>query len=306
MVRKTGEVKFVVAGPLVYPAGEYDDNVTYTRTTLSVPVVLCEGQYYVLNKKGSFKGINPKTDYATNGTKATWNKMDLMKYAFIEVLMANFAKLASAVFYGNYMFSQQGKNASGEATNDYHKFGTDAFTPNLMLDFQTGEASFSNGNITFGADGEIVCNKGIFKIGVKKIFREISLNDYTTESFKANLAQGLNYVFTKNVGNDTHSMTLPSSLDLDGFESEMYFYGNPGWVIISGENGVYPFMYNGMRVKQIKIGSFPRRLSLTARKSNLTNADYVEWWITNTSDYTLSGKVSDGSYNLATTVYYNT
>ena len=170
---------------------------------------------------------------------------------------------------------------------------------------RTGDASFARGNILFGSDGSIVCNKGIFKIGIQKVFREVSLNNYTSESFKANLTQGLNYVFTKNVGNDTHSMTLPNSLDLDGFASEMYFYGNPGSVIISGENGDYPFMYNGMRVKQIKIGAFPRRLSLTARKSNLFNANYVEWWITNTNDYTLSGKVSDGRYNLATSVYYN-
>lgn len=312
LASKTGEVTYLKKGDkgdigaLIYPAGEYLSTISYSRTTLSAPMVLHEEKYYVLNKEGTFIGINPKTDYAANGNKATWVLMDKVKYAFIEMLMANFAKLASAVFYGQYMFSQQGTNADGAATSDYCKFGTDAFTPNLMLDFQTGEASFSNGNITFGADGEIVCNKGIFKIGVQKIFREISLNDYTTESFKANLGQGLNYVFTKDVGNDTHRMTLPASLDLDGFESEMYFYGNPGWVIISGENGVYPFMYNGMRVKQIKIGSFPRRLSLTARKSNLSGANYVEWWITNTNDYTLSGKVSDRSYDLATSVYYNT
>lgn len=30
-------------------------------------------------------------------------------------------------------------------------------------------------------------------------------------------------------------MTLPTSTDLDGFDSEMIFYGNPGAVMISGE-----------------------------------------------------------------------
>ena len=66
------------------------------------------GQYYVLNKEGTFKNINPKKDYAANGSKATWVLMDKVRYSFVEILMANFAKLASAVFYGQYMFSQYG------------------------------------------------------------------------------------------------------------------------------------------------------------------------------------------------------
>ena len=170
---------------------------------------------------------------------------------------------------------------------------------------RTGDASFAKGNILFGSDGSIVCNKGIFKVGIQKVFREISLNDYTTESFKADLTQGLNFIFTKNVGNDTHYMTLPNSLDLDGFESEMIFYGNPGSVYVSCENGLYPFMYNGLRVKQVRIATFPRRLNVVARKCNLIGADYVEWWITNTNDYTVSSKDMYDRCELATSVYYN-
>lgn len=142
LATKTGQVKFQPKGdlpPLIYPAGVYSPDVTYERTNLVAPMVLCETQYYVLNKDGSFKGINPKTDYAANGKKATWILMDKFQYAFIEMLMVNFAKLASAVFYGDYMFSQQGVDASGNTTFDYHKFGTDAFTPNLMFNFMTGE-----------------------------------------------------------------------------------------------------------------------------------------------------------------------
>lgn len=160
LARKTGEVKYVAAGPMVYPAGKYDPAVTYTRTALVVPMVLCDTLYYVLNKKGSFKGINPKTDYATNKAKATWVMMDQMKYAFVEVLMANFAKLASAVFHGNFMFSQQGTNAAGAATNDYTKFGTDAFTPNLMLDFLTGLFKCKNVDI----EGTITANAAFIKM----------------------------------------------------------------------------------------------------------------------------------------------
>ena len=170
---------------------------------------------------------------------------------------------------------------------------------------RTGDASFAKGNILFGSDGSIVCDKGIFKVGIQKVFREVSLNNYTAEAFKADLTQGLNFIFTKNEGNETHYMTLPNSLDLDGFESEMIFYGNPGSVYVSCENGSYPFMYNGLRVKQVKIGAFPRRLHVIARKCRLLGTAYVEWWITNTNDYTVSSKDMYDRCELATSVYYN-
>lgn len=169
LASKTGQVKFLQKGdpgaqgpigPLVYPAGEYSASTGYTRTALSTPMVLCEGQYYVLAKEGTFKGVNPKTDYAANGSKATWVVMDKIQYAFIEVLMANFAKLASAVFYGQYMFSQQGVDANGNSTNNYRNFGTANFTPNLLLDFQTG--SFKGKEVE--VQGDITANTMFLKV----------------------------------------------------------------------------------------------------------------------------------------------
>lgn len=152
LASKTGQVKYLQkgepgaqgpAGPLIYPAGEYGASVSYTRTSLSAPMVLCEGQYYVLNKEGTFKNINPKNDYAANGSRATWVLMDKMKYAFAEVLMANFAKLASAVFYGQYMFSQYGIDNDGNPSSDYRNFEKGTFFPNLMFDFLRGNGVFS-------------------------------------------------------------------------------------------------------------------------------------------------------------------
>lgn len=169
LASKTGQVKFLQKGdpgaqgpigPLVYPSGEYSASIDYTRTALSAPMVLCEGQYYVLAKEGTFKGVNPKTDYAANGSKATWVVMDKIQYAFIEVLMANFAKLASAVFYGQYMFSQQGVDANGNSTNNYRNFGTANFTPNLLLDFQTG--SFKGKEVE--VQGDITANTMFLKV----------------------------------------------------------------------------------------------------------------------------------------------
>lgn len=55
------------------------------------------------------------------------------------ISMSDCAKLASAIFKGDYMFSQQGKNSNGGDTSEYQKFGTSDFIPNLQINLNTGE-----------------------------------------------------------------------------------------------------------------------------------------------------------------------
>lgn len=178
LASKTGQVNYNVPGatgpigPLVYPAGEYNAATKYIRTALSAPMVLDDGQYYVLNKEGTFTGIRPKDDYAANGSKATWVLMEYVKYAFVEVLMANFAKLGSAVFYGDVMMSQQGIDADGNESSSYQNYGkkrydpntgqsADLFTPNILFNFLTGAGHLGRKNIVFGSDGSINVSSNI-------------------------------------------------------------------------------------------------------------------------------------------------
>lgn len=157
MASKTGEVKYLQKGPrgmLPYPAGEYDLHTSYVCTEQVAPYVLYNGIYYVMNQVTTWVGQgvpsninNPQKDYAVNGTKATWIPFESYKALYVEILMANFAKLASAVFYDEYMFSQQGVDADGNPTSNYKGFGTNAFTPNILLNFQTGYSKFINADI---------------------------------------------------------------------------------------------------------------------------------------------------------------
>lgn len=141
---KTGEVKYTTRRPIVYPAGKWDKDTTYIANSFSCPQVEHEGQYYVLNRLGECIGVNPKESSASND--GIWILMDKMQYLFTEVLMAEFAKLASAIYWGDYTFSQYGKDASGGSTTDYSKFDpmkigqSDCpFTPNLMIDWLLGK-----------------------------------------------------------------------------------------------------------------------------------------------------------------------
>lgn len=131
-------------GPFVYPAGIYvqGSDTQYTATALTAPMVVFEKQMYILNVVGTVgSDLNPKDDYAANGSKATWVLMPQYKAAYYEIFFAEFAKLGSAIFSGDYMLSQHGVDAQGRESTDFEKFNpaTNDFTPNIMIDWLTGK-----------------------------------------------------------------------------------------------------------------------------------------------------------------------
>lgn len=139
------------SGRLPVPYGEYSSEVTYTATDLIAPYVLCAGKYYVMNKTTSVKGLNPQTDYAANGTNATWILLENYKAIFVELLMANLGLIGKAVFYNEYQYSQYGKkNATEVSESGQYDIPIDAggtFDPNLLLNFLTGYFRCNNVDI---------------------------------------------------------------------------------------------------------------------------------------------------------------
>lgn len=136
------------AGPSFYMAGTYSSTTSYTRNSFKAPVVQLDGLYYGQKKVGTITGINPKTDVANNG--GNWEVFDMFKYIFTEVAFILFGKLGSAIFNGDFMFSQHGVNSSGVANQDYTAFNPSledpttnaSFMPNILLNLFTGKAWF--------------------------------------------------------------------------------------------------------------------------------------------------------------------
>lgn len=217
LATKTGEVKFLQRGKrgmLPYPAGEYDLHTSYVCTDMLAPYVLYNGIYYVMNQVTTWVGQgmpsninNPQKDYAVNGTKATWIPFENYKAIYVELLMANFAKLASAVFYGDYMFSQQGVDADGNLTSNYKGFGSNDFTPNILLDFKTGYAKLINADIV-----GILRAKAVYTSFQRLIFE----SGYVLNPLK----DGLN-ILTQGNG-FTPTLVLPSPADWDGVQLTIY------------------------------------------------------------------------------------
>lgn len=151
-------------GRMPYPAGFWNADIEYTATDDIAPIVYYEAgsTYYVMRKTATIIGVNPMEDYRDNPTTSYWIPFEKYKAIFTEILMANFAKLASAVFYGDYMFSQHGKDADGNDTTNYGLFDPTKigqsncpFTPNLLLDLLLGKFMGLDVDIQGGKIGDL-------------------------------------------------------------------------------------------------------------------------------------------------------
>ena len=122
----------VIARPLVYYAPNDDD----------------QGQYFLL--QNNIKGRD--NTVANLNNTAYWRRVDKYEALYVKILMANYAKLASAVFYSDYMFSDLGivtTTGSLESHSEHIHGGTPmfingrlsgSFSPQLFLDFMGGAA----------------------------------------------------------------------------------------------------------------------------------------------------------------------
>lgn len=138
-------------GLMVYPAGAFDANTTYTATGETAPVVMYSGNFYVLKRGLTYSATSmpdnrktPAGDVAYGGADTRWQVFDKFNAIFADIVMADFAKLSSAVFYGDWLISQQGIR-NGAASTEYQYFKDGSFTPNFSVNFNTGEMHCVNG-----------------------------------------------------------------------------------------------------------------------------------------------------------------
>lgn len=146
-----------------------------------------------------------------------------------------------------------------------------------------GSGYLSNKKIEWDAEGNLT-----LQFGTRKKFEQYSIDDYDFEnSFKVDLENGLNFIFTKNKDNDPRTITIPCSDSYIGLEVEMIFDTNPGNIRIQCTNN-YALMCNGHDVRYISVAHSPRRLKLVARKYHFSSKGLCSWWIDNMGEYKLS------------------
>ena len=160
-------------GKIVYPAGVYDYNQTYTTTETTCPYVFDTdyNNYYILNadrwEGKANPNISPGKSYE-DSPNIYWTKMEFYEAIYSKVGIIANGLIGSVVFNGDYMFSQQGLDENGNFSNSYENFGittnneTVANDPNFSLDrsdlkfyptlcfnLKTGDGYVANKNISW-------------------------------------------------------------------------------------------------------------------------------------------------------------
>lgn len=142
------------AGYLLYPAGYWNDSTTYSKGSNSIPYVYHNNEYFVLSAD-SCVGKNP------DDGASYWTKIESFKSIQTEFILApnaTFGNSSGAIFYKNYLYSQQGLDGDGNrlhysqiadidsifetsTTGSATLTGHDTFKPNLSVNFYDGEIS---------------------------------------------------------------------------------------------------------------------------------------------------------------------
>lgn len=132
--------------------GDWSSTAQYTCSDFKMPYVSYSSQYYYMKETGTaIVGQDPATSAANGGM---WKLGDKSAFMIVGFLMAEFAKLASAIFSGDYMLSQYGAPSNGTGTQDanyttFNKNSPDSgWVPNLFINFLTGYLHCKNADIT--------------------------------------------------------------------------------------------------------------------------------------------------------------
>ena len=124
------------AGPMLYPAGKWDVTRTYSVSSNGKPYVVHGEKYYYLNSSSATGSDVP-------GASDKWVEIELMDTVFVKFGIIDYGMMSSAVFCGDWMFSQYGK---------VHYGGTSPLIIN-------GTASSGTG-ISVSADNIVTYNNG--------------------------------------------------------------------------------------------------------------------------------------------------
>ena len=149
-------------GQIIYPEGIYNVNTVYQGTADKTPYVYDsnDANYYVLNIVGTWQGTLHSNESPSTDTSNSWVKLDAFEALYTKIGIIANGLIGSAVFNGNYMFSQQGIDASEQTSTQYQNFDPEIptggeFTPNMLFDFRTGAGHMAAGKIKFGSDGSV-------------------------------------------------------------------------------------------------------------------------------------------------------
>lgn len=257
-------------GQVVYPAGVYGTEISYTTTDTKAPYVYdpSDGNFYVLNAVMTWKGSEqnnktPSQSYAES-QGSYWLRFDAYEAVYAKIGIIANGLIGSAVFNGNYMFSQQGTDANGNPSSNYEDFTGDdnsPFKPNLLIDFNTGDLTYKGvsqilayhmeENERLDINNEFPYNKIIAAEGCTIGFK--NSNRYNPRRIEVEGACTYNYALTgmyvNNVRLDTslEYVKIIESITIEyPADGQIYAYNTPDLLTKTGRFGEFSIVANNM------------------------------------------------------------
>ena len=196
-------------GQMVYPAGTYNVDATYTTTEKVAPYVYdaLAQKFYVLNAVMDWTGNEQEEGFNTPSTNyndgqnpnAVWEPFDMYEAVYADIGVFNQAYVGSAVFWKHFVFSQQGVDNYGKADTNYENFGITTsgsnllagvptpetidllrndlkFYPNVCFNFKTGECWLGQNKIRMSSDGAVSLSE--FRVVKDGLVYDIDDNSY--------------------------------------------------------------------------------------------------------------------------------
>lgn len=188
-------------GKVVYPAGEFDETKVYTSTETQTPYVIdTDGKYYVLKSEKTTTRQHPKDN------ETDWEQFASFEAIYAKIAMIDNGTIGSAVYSGDYMFSQQGINSRGYTSNDFQYFNPEhiydnesTFKPNICMDFKNGQIWASAGNFNIDNKGNINMNGDITLDGNISLSGDIFLTGFLKKNTTIiNTSNYSKYITTEN------------------------------------------------------------------------------------------------------------
>lgn len=150
-------------------------------------------------------GDTPSNNYANNsgaGESPAWVRFESFQAMYASIGIIENGLIGSAVYNGDFMFSQQGVDNSGNYSEDYSNFNPNdpygstfkpnnpdgsTFHPNICINFKTGDMWASQGNIRFSG-GDIILTGYIKK--AKTVITPDNINRYVKKVLNPSYGTG--------------------------------------------------------------------------------------------------------------------
>lgn len=314
-------------GQIIYPKGIYNVNTVYQGTVDKTPYVYDsnDANYYVLNIVGTWQGTLHSNESPSTDTSNSWVKLDAFEVLYTKIGIIANGLIGSAVFNGDYIFSQQGIDSSGQVSTQYQNFNPETptggvFTPTILFNFRTGAGHMAAGKIKFGDDGSV----DLTNIKINNALIQNTKQYTLTQSSDPHVLDSLysEIVYSPTIHEDV-------ILKIDASKYQLNIDGSYSGAIYNKSDKqlfVYPFD-NGHDDESIKIcGYYNGRLLFSYDKPILFNASQillpaggiVEFkfvpssivsnyyvgtiWVENTSDFELKTWKQNGT--LRSDLYY--